>query len=34
LRLREYGELITEEKIKTYVDFDTYKNLKETEAFE
>jgi hypothetical protein len=34
LRLKEYRELITEEKIKTYVDFDTYKNLKETEAYE
>lgn len=34
LRLKEYRELISEEKIKTYVDFDTYKNLKETEAYE
>lgn len=34
LRLKEYRELIREEKIKTYIDFDTYKHLKETDAYE
>lgn len=34
LKLREYTSLVTQDKIKTYVDFDTYKNLKETEAYE
>jgi len=34
LRLKEYRDLVSSEKIKTYVDFDTYKNLKETKAYE
>lgn len=29
LRLKEYSELVSNDKIKTYIDFDTYKNLKE-----
>lgn len=34
LRLKEYRELVTNEKIKTYVDFDTYKNLKGAQEHE
>lgn len=34
MRLKEYSALVTNDKIKTYIDFETYKNLKETQAFE
>lgn len=34
MRLKEYSSLVTNEKIKTYIDFETYKNLKETESYE
>jgi hypothetical protein len=34
LRLKEYRDLVKNEKIKTYFDFEVYKNLKETQAFE
>ncbi len=34
IRLKEYAALVNQEKIKTYLDFETYKNLKETESYE
>ena len=34
LKFKEYRALVTKEHIKTYVDFDSYKNLKQTEAYE
>lgn len=34
LRLKEYSELVSNDKIKTYIDFDTYKNLKEAQDYE
>ena len=34
IRLREYASLVNNEKIKTYIDFETYKHLKETESYE
>jgi hypothetical protein len=30
LRLREYRRLVSEERIHTYVEFETYKNIKDT----